>query len=54
MISKGLSWAHSLFLTKLFADQTNFLKFYSQRASQYESEDGVMEIKLDTKLIFGF
>jgi hypothetical protein len=49
MIGKDLGWLHFVCLTKLFPDLTNLLKIHSQGASQHQSEDMVMKIKLDNK-----
>jgi len=49
MIGKGPGSAHSHHLTELFPDLT---KFHTQGASQHQSEDRVMESKLDKKAYF--
>jgi hypothetical protein len=52
MIEKGPGWSHSFCLTEFFPDLTNLLKFHSQGASQHQSEDRVMKIKLDNKSLY--
>jgi hypothetical protein len=49
MIRKGPSLAHCFRLTELSPDLTSFLNFHSQGALQHQSEDKVIEIKLDNK-----